>query len=887
VKLPDGLHKRLPWILGGAIFLVTWLIFWPTLGHQFVNWDDDKYVVENPHVIAGLGWESLWWALTTGHASNWHPLTWVSHMVDCQLWGLNPLGHHAGNVVIHSLNVVLLFCVLRSLTRATWRSALVTALFAWHPLHVESVAWISERKDLLCTFWAILAVWAYVTFTRKKTGPARALTYSMSLVFFAAGLLSKPMVVTLPFILMLLDYWPLRRIKVGDEARGILSKFGEKIPFLILSVASSTITYFVQQRGGAVASLEVIPLGTRFSNAIFSYVAYIEKAFWPHKLCAFYPYAFEFDPWQVAAAFAFLAAVTVAAVHLREQFPYFLVGWFWFIGTLIPVIGLIQVGEQAMADRYTYIPIVGLFVVTSWFAAQLVAAFSRTRIAVVASSILVLLACAVVTQKQLRYWENGVQLFTRAIAVTKKNATAHHNLGLALTASDPKAAVRHFETALQINPNFGLAHNNLGAALIQLGRNEEAITHYQMALQTNPKDAEAHFNLANALNPGFRSETAKFSERRFSSEDIARSETHYLAALRFAPDYVNAYINLGNLKAAQADYEAACVRYRQALEVSRFSAKARLNLANALIRLGRPAEAIAELEELHEFQPQDLDVQLRLANLSASQGQFERAIIWYRNVIRLDSSRVHAYNDLGSALAHASRFDEAAAAYAQAIRLKPDYGEAYCNLGSTYLHMGKLEAAIVEFSAALKINPKDARAHHQLALIYVRLNDFGRALTSFSEASRLNPARAEIRFDLALAFTKFGAALSAIEQYQKALALDPDLVPALNNLAWLLATWPEQRVRNADEAVKLAKRACELTQYQDPLILGTLDAAYGEAGDFTKAVDTAMRAYQLAEQAGRVEIAEAVLDRLTLYWENKAWHQPSPTNQFDLPSLSQ
>ena len=859
---------------------MTWIIFWQVLDCQFVNWDDDKYVVENSPVKAGITWDGLRWALVTGHASNWHPATWVSHMLDCELWGLRPKGHHVGNLLLHALNTALLFGLLRQMTGTFWRGALVAALFAWHPLHVESVAWISERKDLLSTFFWLLSAGSYVGYVRSRTTNRRRskVYYAASLLFYVAGLASKPMLVTLPFLLLLLDYWPLDRIRlklVADQQTWNLVR--EKWPFFVLSLAACVVTFAVQHAGGAVASFTVVPFWMRGFNAMVSYVSYLDKMVWPFDLCALYPYPTDLRLGTAAGAVTLLLGVSILAVRWRDRQPQLLVGWFWFVGTLVPVIGLVQVGEQAMADRYTYVPLVGVFIMIAWSLGSWVAAVPRMKPVVIIGALVVLGWCAHLTREQVRYWQDGVTLFTRVIAVTENNATAHNVLGLALAEKDPAEAIPHYKTALQINPQYGLAHNNLGVAFSRLGQRADAIRHFEAAIQLNPNDPEPHFNLANAFNPGFTEEPTNVPARTLTPADLAIAEEHYRYALRLAPDHIKTHLNLGNLKAAQNDFPSAITHYQHALRIDRTSWAAQFNLANALARSGQPQQAVSLLTRLREQHPENLQIQLRLANLLAGEGKYDQAVAAYQIVLALEPERFSAWNDLGSALARSGRLDEAKMAYTRAIELYPDYVEAHLNLGSLRFRETKFDEAAAEFNRALKLAPQNNIAHHQLALVYMKLNKLDQAMPHFTEAVRLQPTRIEVRLDLALALARVGNYAQASAQYEAALELKPDSVPAMNNLAWLLATAPQSEARNGQKAVTLAQRACELTQQNDPTMLGTLDAAYAEAGDFDNAFETATRAYQLAKDSGRTETADAILNRLKLYREKKPWHQPLPT----------
>ena len=885
--------KRLPLLISLALVLITLATYWRLLSSDFVNYDDNKYVTENHHVQAGLTFPGLRWAFDIGYASNWHPLTWLSHMLDCQLFGLDPRGHHLTNLLFHLANTLLLFGVLKRMTGALWPSAMVAALFALHPAHVESVAWVAERKDVLSTFFFLLTLGTYAIYGQQsKIRSARSkLAYALALICFALGLMSKPMLASVPFVLLLLDYWPLRRAELSAERlriKPIMPLVLEKIPFFALAACSSVITVLAQKRGGAVVPIEVISLDVRCWNALVSYLRYIGKLFWPHDLAVIYPYVYEWPSWLVGAAAALVLTVSWLALRLRRPSPYFPVGWFWFLGTLVPVIGLVQVGEQAMADRYTYIPSIGLFIVISWGAVQVLGNWPLRKRALITTAAVTLSVCVGLTRSQVACWQDGISLFEHAVAVTRNNATAHNSLGIALAAKNRLAeAVAQYRLALQINPSYGLAHNNLGVALTRLGRHDEAVAHYQSALDVDPEDFDAHFNLANSFNPGFVDEAAGDLNSRTRWANPEQSREHYLKALALGPDDISARVNLGNLEAAEGNLNAAVRYYQDALQVDPRAALAHFNLALALARIGKTNDAVQSFSKAVELQPDNPEAQFQLANILASQGQLEEAIVHYRIVLKLRPTHFMASCNLGGALAKLNRFQEASRYFAEAIRVRPDYPDAHVHLGKVFALQGKLEEAVKEYATAARLEPNNPDLHRQTALLLVQQGRTEGAASCFSAVVKLKPEDPRAHYDLALVYVKLGQSDQAVAQFQKALRLKPDWVEAMNNLAWLLATAPESDVRNGTQAVALAGRACELTQHQDPNTLGTLAAAYAEDGDFEKAVATAMRAHQLAKETGRLETAKAVLVRLESYREKKAWHQP-PTpdqNQKDRPIL--
>ena len=487
---------------------MTLAVFGQTLGHGFINCDDGTYVYENPVVQQGLTWRGLTWAFTGAHASNWHPLTWLSHMLDCQLYGLHPAGHHLTNVLLHTATVIALFLVLWQLTGARWRSAFVAALFAIHPLRVESVAWVAERKDVLSGLFFVLTIGAYARYARQPKSWSR---YGMVILLFALGLMSKPMLVTLPVVLLLLDYWPLRRV---ESAQRLIV---EKLPLMALSAAACTATLWAQNE--AIRASGAISLGPRLANAVMSCVVYLRQMVWPVGLAPLYPFPKEGLPlWEIAVAGAVLAGVTAVALRLRKTQPWLLTGWLWFLVMLLPVVGIIQVGRQAHADRYTYLPQIGIYIGMTWAVAQW-----RLPKAVTGSLMAVsLIGLMALTWKQTGYWQNSETLWTHTLACTAQNDLAHNNLGSALFQKGEVAeAINQYDEALSINPGYAEAHNNLGIALHKVGRDEEAVHQYELTLEIMPDDAEAHYNLGKAL---------------YVRHQVKDAILHFQASLRIEPD---------------------------------------------------------------------------------------------------------------------------------------------------------------------------------------------------------------------------------------------------------------------------------------------------------------------------------------------------------------
>ena len=477
--------------------LLTWIVFGKTLWHDFVNYDDPRYVYQNTKITSGLNIAGIAWAFSHIHSENWHPLTTITHMLDCSLYGLKAGGHHFSNVLFHTIAVVLLFLALQQMTGALWKSAFVAAVFAIHPLHVESVAWVAERKDVLSGVFLMLSLLAYVHYAR-----ARSTWHYLIVAFvFALGLMSKPMLVTLPFVLLLLDYWPLGRITdersyTGDQ---LLSLLVEKIPLIALSALSSVVTFMAQR--GAIGWTEQLPTLPRVNNALASYVIYMRQMFWPANLAVFYPHPENrLSPLEISLALAVLIGITMAAIILRKKAPYFITGWLWYVGMLVPVIGLVQVGWQGHADRYTYLPQIGLYIAGTWAVADLTASWRRRRVLLGAVGLLVVGALSCSASIQTSYWRNSETLFTHALAVTGKNDVAENNLGIIfLEKGQLDEAIARLQAAIDLRPENGPAQNNLAKALLQKGRVAEAMVHYRKFLEIEPENVEARNILGTAL----------------------------------------------------------------------------------------------------------------------------------------------------------------------------------------------------------------------------------------------------------------------------------------------------------------------------------------------------------------------------------------------------
>lgn len=583
------LNKHWPVYICTGLILVTLIVFEPVRRNGFVSYDDNTYVTENPHVIKGLNPQSIIWAFTTTHAGNWHPLTWLSHMLDCELFGLNPLWHHLVNLLFHIANTLLLFWVLKKMTGALWPGAFVAAAFAVHPLHVESVAWIAERKDVLSSLFWFLTIAAYIRYA-ERPGVAKFL---LVILAFLLGLMAKPMLVTLPFVLLLLDYWPLRRfesVQINCRISPTLYLLVEKLPLFILAAVSCVITYIVQQSTGALKLTETLPLNIRLSNALVSYSGYIVKMVYPSRLAVLYPLGANGLPsWQPAASLLVLIVVSVGIIYTARRRPYLVVGWLWYLGTLVPVIGLVQVGSQSMADRYTYLPSIGIFIIIAFGAAELLAKWRYRKIASAVLGGGVIVVMVICTRIQLRYWRNDLTLYERALAVTRNNFIIHHNYGYALFKHGrPDKAIIYYKEALQIMPDCTDARSGLGYVLARLGRVDEAVNEYRQVLEILPDSPQAHNDLGTALG-----KQGKFNE----------AIEHFNEAVKIKPDFADAHRNLGFALTRQGKFTEAITHLAKAVQLNPDSALIHFFLASALADVGKTDEARLHFKEALRIDP--------------------------------------------------------------------------------------------------------------------------------------------------------------------------------------------------------------------------------------------------------------------------------------------
>lgn len=760
------------WLVCGGLVAATLATYWSALRNDFINYDDPDYVTANHVVQEGVTWKGIEWAFTTGHASNWHPLTWLSHMLDITWFGLEPQGHHLTNLLLHCVNTLLLLLLLWYMTGALWRSALVAALFALHPLHVESVAWVAERKDLLSALFGLLTLWAYARYVQATNtsspsvgshgNPKPKLWYGMSLGFFAGGLMSKPMLVTWPFVMLLLDFWPLRRLDLAAGVFGLgfwrrhQKLVWEKLPFFVLTILSSSITLIVQH--GAMAKTELVGAGDRVGNAILAYSNYLQQTIWPAKLAVFYPFPIKIPVVELVIVLVVLIIISILAIRLARSQPFVLIGWLWFLGTLVPVIGLVQVGAQARADRYTYLPLVGIFFALVWGFSELVKKQPWLKKAGAIAALAVLTALGVTSHAQLQHWRNDRTLCAHAARVTTGNYMAWGGLGIV----DAKAG------------NWSSAMTNLMRAYeyAKIHHTERSVSYYigvALQMQGKPKEALSYF------------------------QDCVVS-----AEMRPELDH-------------------------------------RLGLS--LMDAGRLAEAEPHIKAAVAAKPHSLDYNLGMAALLVTKDDLQQAEPIYTNAVEKHPKEPLALKSYGEFLILVNRLAEAEPWLAKAVSLKPEnpaYRKAYATL---LQRNGKLSLAAEQLESAAKLATPSTQELLNLAELHTQLKQPHQAL----------------------------------DYYNRALTAEPNSLLVLNNYAWALATSPDATLRNGPRAVELGERACRISQWKIPVLIGTLAAAYAEAGRFADAVTTADKAIAVAHETQQTDAAKRNVELRKLYQNGKPY----------------
>ncbi len=728
-----------------CLAVATLAVYVQVYRHDFVDFDDGDYVFENWHVSTGLNWSNVSWAFSAGHSGNWHPVTWLSHMLDCQLFGFNPGPQHLVSVFLHVANVLLLFLLLQYLTGALWRSVFVAALFALHPLHVESVAWIAERKDVLSTLFGFCTLWMYASYVRKPV----LRRYLLTIALFVLGLMAKPMLVTLPFVLLLLDYWPLnrfapvpfvatRRSKRITQSldnrfwRPVLPLVREKIPFFLLAAVSSVITFFVQKAGGAIQTADLLPLGTRIANATHSYVAYLVNTGWPTSLSVFYRLQLASHPVYLSVlASLFLLCITFLVIHFAHRFPYLAVGWFWYIGTLVPVIGFVQVGRQAMADRYTYVPLIGIFIVIAWGLSDIAATWSAAKKPLVITSAFLLLVCFVTTWHQVRYWRDTISLSSHAVEIDGDNYMAHQILGTGLAKRNKYIeAIAELSKAHLLRPSDVHIMGNLGTLLYQVGNVDQALELFSGALKIKPDDPIAVRNMGRV---------------RFGQGKFDEAVDLFSTALRRMPDNFLLYRLLGDAQAKLGRNQEAIDAYNAALRIRPLSAETLFGLGTALASQGKMQEAIRYIEKALQMNPNSAQAHNTLGSVLFQQGQVDKALAHYAEALRLNPRYSEAHYNIGVVVYSQGKIMEAIAHYREAIRLRPDYVDAFYNLAAVLNSQGDAQGAIANYQEAIRLKPDYVEAYNNLGVTFFKSGQIQKALDSFSQALRVAPDNADAR----------------------------------------------------------------------------------------------------------------------------------------------
>lgn len=792
--------RRVEWAVAAGLLAATLAVYYPVLGHEFVNYDDDLYITRNAALRAGLSGEGLRWALTSTHGANWFPLTWLSWLADYELFGLSAPGFLSTNVFLHVLSAVALFFVLTRLTGARGRSAFVAGVFALHPLHVESVAWASARKDVLSGVFFMLVLAAYAAYTLAPS-PARYVAVSGAL---ALGLMAKPILVTTPFVLLLLDLWPLGRLQ---DASGRLSAprvrraVVEKLPLLALAGVSAVVTYLVQRAGGAVEAGNVFSWSARLANAVVSYVVYLRQVFWPVGLAVFYPHPGDGLSADAAlGTLAFLALVTVALARGWRARPELVVGWLWFLGTLVPVIGLVQVGQQARADRYTYLPLVGVAIVVAWGLCGPLARIGRPAPAIAGGAALA--ALALLAAVQVRVWRDSVTLFEHALRVTGENAVARLNLGIALLdrgrlaeaevhlsdavrlhpgsaegrgalaevrarqgrAQDARA---EFTAALRLDPGLSRVHNGYGRFLAEQGEPGQAMVHLREAVALDPAYAEPYNNLgairlaqgaaaeaieyfrkAVALEPAYSEAHANWGRALLLRGEAREAAERFRIASGLHPRDAESLRSWGLALARAGDLEGAIARLQEALARQPDDGLAHAGLALALANRGRLAEALPHFERAAALQPRDAEAQTSWGMALDTLGRTEEAVARYHAALAADPSYAQAHNALGMALGNRGRLDEAATEFRAAVTLRPDLAAAWNNWGLVLARQGRLAQAIARFREAVARDPAYADAYNNLGVFLVQQGRTAEAAVAFEQALRADPSHAGARANL-------------------------------------------------------------------------------------------------------------------------------------------
>ena len=773
------MNKKYTYLVVVLLILASLIAFGRIQSNDFTNYDDPRLITANSHIQTGFNAESIKFAFTNSKLEYWHPITWLSIILDWRLFGDNASGHHLVSLLWHIGSAILLFLFLNKTTGALWPSAFVAAFFALHPLRVESVAWAAERKDVLSVFFGMATIYAYSYYAEKP----KLSKYFICLTLFALSLMSKPTLVTLPCVLLLLDYWPLGRLqkvltsqtvpvlfdngigkkkskklkvessvdkkiaKPVQSGRQLIGKLlWEKVPFFLLAIVLSVMLIWQLRADNYMGPLQVFPFSDRIMNAILSYVAYLGKTFWPVDLAVFYPYLRSFPIWQVLGASLLLLGISTAVICLVKKAPFLAVGWLWYAGVLFPVSGIMQTGDQAIADRYTYFPSIGIAIILVWGVVYLFSKEKLRKMILIPAVVIILAALIFLTWQQCGYWKNSKSLFSHVLQATKENIVAHNNLGVALAAEGKLGeAIPHYLEAIRINPGAAVSYLNLGGALSAQGKNDEAIAQYLAAIKINPYYPQVHFTLASTLVNQGRIEEAiaaiklnpnqeeahsmlgvlltdkgkklaaqgkKLVAQRMNEEAIAQ----YLAAIKINPDKEEYHSNLGIILAAQGRNEEAITHYLAAIKINPNYDSGYYNLANLYIKQGKIEEAVDNYRQAIKINPDHAYAHFNLADVFVQQNKIGQAIEHFREAVRITPSSFKALNNLGAQLEKQLKHDEAIEYYRRAVKIEPKNPGIYFNLGVALGNKGELKEAADNFRRAINLKPDYGEARRALKL---------------------------------------------------------------------------------------------------------------------------------------------------------------------------
>ncbi|MBW2427938.1 MAG: tetratricopeptide repeat protein [Deltaproteobacteria bacterium] len=677
------------------LIITVVIVYGQMLGHDFVYFDDNRYVAENTRVKAGLTADNIKWAFSTLHLEFWHPLTWLSLMLDTQLFGVNPGGYLFTNLLLHIFNSLLLFIFFNRATGSVWQSGLVAALFALHPMHVESVAWIAQRKDVLSSFFWMLTMLAYLLFV-ERPGFKAYLAVLLSLIF---GLMAKSMLITLPFVLILMDYWPLGRLRYEASAKAfflsLLSHLREKVPLIVVCGAASVLTYIAQQSGGGIKSAAAVSLADRISNALISYVAYLAKMLWPFKLACFYPFPDSFWLWRVGGALLLLLLITGLAIRSVRRYPFLIVGWLWYLGTLLPVIGLVKIGAFSMADRYSYVPLIGIFIISIWGVPELVAGINYRKAVMACLATLALAICLLTARNQVRFWQDGSSLFTHAQKVTSDNWFAHIALGRDLLRREKfdEAAEQFFET-LRLKPNYIPTYINLGLTYARQNKIAEAIAYMSEAERMNANLVDVQESLGILY---------------LQQGDLDKANRHFNKALEIEPNNATVHKYLGNMMVDKGDLDAAIDHYAASLRIQPGDARVHYNLGLALEKQDKNEKATEQYLATLKMEPDNADAHYNLANLRVKQNKLDAAAEHYQKALTIKPDLIQALSNLAYVYASKKEYDRSISILVKSAKLQPDNPGIYYNIACLYAMQNKKAESIQWLETAFKKGYKNCR----------------------------------------------------------------------------------------------------------------------------------------------------------------------------------